>query len=97
MIRPSLGEAMREKLATTEHLENIRQMYLNKMAKMSHKELDDLCSLFESKEREESAMLDALKEARTDYPRQITDELLATKSRKILLWSGLAGECRRRL
>ena len=97
LIRPSLDEALRERVVTLPFLEEIRGIYLRKIEKVSGKELWELRNFFERKETEERYMLALLRRYQADYPRLITPDIISSKERKLLLWSGLVGECERRL
>ena len=97
MYRLSLEEALRQVPKTLEQLGRVRKMYLRKIERANGKDLLNLFEFFRSKEAELTIHERLLREAQPDYPRMITPERLASKSRMIVLWRSLKEECERRL
>jgi hypothetical protein len=93
----SLEEAMREKPRSIAHLESIREMYLDMINRADEKKLEELLALFTSKELEAMVHESLLREAQPRFPKIISDELMATKSRMVMFWRGLKEEVERRL
>lgn len=97
MNRLSLDEAIRQRPKTLEQLERVRKIYMRQVDRADKDGLLKLQLFFRTKEAELTAHEFLLKRARLDYPRIITDEMLASKSRMIMLWKGLREEVERRL
>ena len=97
MYRLSLDEAVRQKPKTVAQLERVREMYMRKIERADQDELLNLFIFFKTKEAEMIVHEALLREAQPDFPRLITDELMSSKSRMIILWRGLKEEAARRM
>lgn len=97
MIRPSLEEAISEKPRSIEHLERVRKLELDKIARMNRSELEEMMLWLENKLFEERAMLRLLRENRARYPELITPEKITYKERSIMMFESLREAVKRRL